>query len=225
MGEKEDKIKEIVEKYDIDLKKLEQEQLKLAKNISTEDKIDFRLADRVAGIDNIFLKNKIISGIIVMSDGEIVEKEYVQDKVKFPYIPGFRAYRELPTMVAVLDKLDEKPDLVFIRGHGILHPRKLGIASHFSLATSVPAVGIADSLLIGEIEDDTIFLEESKVGKVIKSKLGAKPIYVSPGNLISVVTAADIAKKYIKEQHKLPEPLRLAKKYTKEIKKEIFKQE
>lgn len=213
---------EIAEKYNIDLEKLKKEQLKLKENLKIKDSMNFDLVERIAGIDNAFFKNQIISAIVVLVDGEVVEQEYFSDKIRFPYISGFRAYRELPSMIQAFNKLDEKPDLVFIRGNGILHPRGFGLASHFSVSTSVPTIGVTDSLLVGEIEEDSIFLDVNLVGKIIKTKEGAKSLYVSPGNMISVSTAAKLVKKFTLEPHKFPEPLRLAKKYAKEIRKEIF---
>jgi len=216
------KSSEIAEKYGINLKKLEQEQEKLARQLAIKDSINFSTAERIGAIDNSFFQNKIISACIVLSpEMEILEQEYFQDKMKFPYIPGFRAYRELPTIIEAFNKLEEKPDFVFIRGHGIAHPR-LGIASHFSISTGVPAIGIADSLLVGEVKKEDIVLNGKKVGKVLQGKPGSRPLYVSPGDLISVETAYEMAKKFIVLPHKLPEPLHLAHKYAKDIRKELF---
>jgi len=224
MEEKEvsEKYKELIERYHISIEKLEAEQKKLSKNITDKDSIDFNNVMRVAGVESVFFKNSIISAIIVLEEGEIVEQEYFQDKIRFPYLSGFRAYRELPSMVAAFNKLDEKPDLVFISGHGILHPRGLGLASHFSLVAGVPTIGIAERLLIGVQENEDILLIGKKSGKILKIKQGANPIYVSPGNQISVETAAELVKRFVLEPHKLPEPLRLAKRYAKEIRKELF---
>lgn len=216
------KSSEIAEKYGINLKKLEQEQEKLANQLVIKDSVDFSTAERIGAIDNSFFQNKIISACVVLSpEMEILEQEYFQDKMKFPYIPGFRAYRELPTIIEAFNKLEEKPDFIFIRGHGISHPR-LGIASHFSISTGVPAIGIADSLLAGEVKGENILLKGKKVGKVLQGKLGSRPLYISPGDLISVETAYELAEKFIKLPHKLPEPLHIAHKYAKEIRKELF---
>lgn len=223
MYEKEEIVKQLVKKYNLDLDKLSREQIKLSKNISIKDKIDFETASRIAGIDDVFFKNKIISAIVVIENGEVVEQEYAEDKIRFPYISGYRAYRELPTMVEAFNKLDEKPDLVFIRGNGILHPRKLGLASHFSLSINVPTIGVADSLLIGKVKREDIILNGEIIGMMVKTKQGANPIYVSPGNLISLDTSVKITKKFVREPHKLPEPLRLAKKYAKEVRKELYR--
>lgn len=213
---------ELAKKFNIDLKKLEQEQEKLAEQLEIKDSIDFSLAERIAAIDNAFFKNNIISACVLVDlKMEITEQEYFSDKMKFPYIAGFRAYRELPAMIEAFNKLEEKPDVVFIQGHGICHPR-LGIVSHFSISTGIPSIGVADSLLAGEVKGEEIFIGKKKVGKVLVGKPGSRPLYISPGNLISIETAYELAKKFIKLPHKLPEPLHLAHKYSKEIRKEMF---
>lgn len=213
---------EIAKKYGINLKKLEQEQTKLAKQIEIKDLVDFSLVDKIGAIDNAFFQNKIISACVMVNpEMEILEQEYFSDRMKFPYISGFRAYRELPSMTQAFNKLEEKPDIIFILGHGIAHPR-LGIASHFSISTQVPTIGIANSLLVGEVKGKDILIGKKKVGKVLQSKPGSKPMYISPGNLINIKTAYNLSKKFIKPPHKLPEPLHLAHKYSKEVRKEIF---
>jgi len=220
---KEEKIKEIIKRYNIDIKKLEEEQRKLAKGLEIKDSIDFSLVERIAAIDNAYYENKIVSGVIVVAPTmEILEQEYFSDKLKFPYIPGFRAYRELPTMVEAVQKLEEKPDVVFIRAHGILHPR-LGLTSHFSIVTGIPSIGVTDKLLIGEIKGEDIFIKGKKVGKVLQSKQGSKPLFISPGSLISLKTAYELSKKFIREPHKFPEPLHLAHKYVKRIGDELLR--
>src|SRR3989338_838217 len=216
------KSSEIAKKYGINLKKLEDEQEKLAKELVIKDSIDFSAAERIGAIANAFFQNKIISACIVVSpEMETLEQEYFQDKMKFPYIPGFRAYREIPTMIEAVNKLEEKPDVLFISGHGIADLR-LGIASHFSISTGIPTIGIADSLLAGEVKKEYIVLNGKKVGKILQVKPGSRPLYVSPGDLISIETACELAKKLIKLPHKLPEPLHLANKYSKDIRKEVF---
>lgn len=213
---------DIAKKYNINLAKLEKEQEKLAKQLEIKDSMDFSVAEKIAAIDNVFFKNKIVSGcVIVDRDMEILGQEYSSGKVRFPYISGFRAYRELPTMVEAFAKLEEKPDVVFVQGHGILHPL-LGLASHFSISAQVASIGIANSLLAGKTKGGDILVGKKKSGKILVSKPGSKPMYVSPGNLISIETAYDLAKEFVRLPHKLPEPLHLAHKYAREIRRELF---
>lgn len=215
--------KELAERYGIDLDKLRREQEKFAKQLSVRDSTNFNQIVKIGGISNVFFQNKIISAIVVLnSESEVVEQKYFSDKARFPYIPGFRAYRELPAMLACFNQIEDKPDVVFISGHGLSHER-LGIASHFSLATGVPTIGIADSLLSGEAKGEDVLLNEKIVGKTLQTKKGSKPIYISPGNLISLKSAVQLTEKFIKEPHKLPEPLRLSHKYAREVMKEVFK--
>jgi len=212
---------ELIKKYNIDIKKLEDEQIKLAEQLEIKDKIDFSLADRFGAIDTVFIKNKILCCIIVCDKNhEILDRAYVFDKAVFPYIPGFRDYRELFAMIGAYVKLNERPDVVFIQGQGIIHPR-LGLASHFSLSAGVPCIGVSNSIIGCEIKDRDIFSNGKKTGKVLISKSQSKPMYISPGNQISLDTAYELCKKFINLPHKLPEPMHLAKKYSREVKKEL----
>jgi deoxyribonuclease V len=221
---------ELIKKYDVDVEKLEQEQLELAKKLEIKDKIDFSLADTFGAVDITFIQNKILVSIVVCKglleneDGkkecEVLDRAYFLDKVRFPYLAGFRAYRELPAMVEAFDKLSEKPDVIFVSAQGITHPR-LGLASHFSLSVDVPVIGVANSIIDSEIKDEDILINGKKVGKVFTSKQESRPMYISPGNQISVDSAFKLCKDFINLPHKLPEPMHLAGKYGREVKKEL----
>ena len=65
---------ELSKRYGIDFDRLENEQIKLAKDLTIKDKIDFSLIDRFGAVENIFIKNKILSCFIVVDkDFEIIE--------------------------------------------------------------------------------------------------------------------------------------------------------
>ena len=217
--------KELSKKYNIDFDKLEEEQKMLAKNLVIKDKIDFSLAEKFGAFDTMFIKNNILCCFIVCDKNyEIIDRTYVFEKVKFPYIPGFRGYRELPTMIKTMEKIIEKPDVIFISAQGIIHPR-LGLASHFGLSTGIPSIGISNIVIDCDItgkKDGTDILKNGKrVGKVLVGKEGSNPLYVSPGNNISIKTSYELSKKLIVFPHKRPELLHIASKYAKKVKKEI----
>ena len=221
------KTEELIKKYNINLKKLEEEQKKLAKLITIKDAIDFSLVTNIAAIDNVFYKNQIISAIVVMNeDKEIVHQEYTQEKVHFPYLPGFRAYRELPAMLQSYHKLEEHPDVVIISGQGIVNDR-LGLASHFSLASgNIPTIGLSSKMIEGvELKNNLIYKDNKVVGKALETKPGSKPLLLSPGNSITLESAEKIVLKYTTQPHKIPEPLRYASKFAKKILKEIAQNE
>lgn len=213
---------EIASKFGIDLESLKREQLKLAKSLELKDSTDFSLGSRFAAIQNIIVKNTIVSVVIVCDKNcEIMEQQYYSDKLRFPYIYGFRSYREMPAMVEALSKLSERPDVVFIEGHGTTHIR-LGLASHFSLVTGIPCIGVSDHLFEEtKVEKDFIIKDGKKVGKVLQSKENSKPLFVSPGDKISLDSAFKLTSDFIRPPHKLPEPLHMAYKYARDVKDEL----
>ena len=214
--------KEIAERFGLNIEELKRDQLKLAKNLEIRDLIDFEGDLKIAAIDNIIVNNQIISAAILCdNEFEVLEEQYFLDKLRFPYLHEFRSYRELPAMVEAFSKLDEKPDLVLIHGQGIDHPR-LGLASHFSIITGIPTIGVTDSVFEGnETKGDFVLSGGKKVGSVFLSKPGSTPIYLSPGNLITLDSSLKLCKKLIKLPHKLPEPLYLAHKYAKGVREEL----
>jgi len=218
----EEKSEELAKRYNIDLVKLRQEQLKLAKEIVIKDKIDFSLADRFGAVENIFVNNRLLSCFIICNkDYEIIDRAYAYEKVRFPYISGFRSYRELVPMMIAFEKLKEKPDIIFVSGNGIIHPR-LGLASHFSLSVGgIPTIGVANNLIDCEIKGEDVIKKGKKVGRVLVTKAGSNPMYISPGNNINLDSSYDLCKNMINLPHKRPEPLHLARKYAKEVQKEV----
>jgi len=120
--------------------------------------------------------------------------------IYFPYIPGYLAFRELPIILSAIDSLlfhiRVKPDLYIFDGHGTLHPRTFGIASHAGAILNAPTIGVAKKLLVGKIENRISRIDKFMISKVVvKEPIGwgykvwvrgheKKAIYVSPGNLI-----------------------------------------
>jgi deoxyribonuclease V len=213
---------EIVKRYGLDLEKLKQEQIKLAKNLKIKDSMDFSLGEKIGAVDTIMVGNKIISAAVVFDrENNVIEQQYFLDKLKFPYLHEFRSYREVESMVGAFNKLQERPDIVLIRGQGITHPR-LGLASHFSILVNTPSIGVSDSLFQeNKVDEENIIKDGKKVGRVFLSKEGSTPIYLSPGNNISLASSVEVVKRLIVFPHKFPEPMHFAHKYVREIKEEL----
>ncbi|MEM4267604.1 MAG: endonuclease V [Candidatus Woesearchaeota archaeon] len=204
----------------LEVERLKEEQTKLAKKIILTDSFD--KLDTVAGCDIAYTGNKIISAIVVCDYKtlQIREKKYTIGKTRFPYIPGFLSYRESPITIETFHKLEIDPDILIVDGNGILHPRMLGMASHLGLLLDKPTIGVSKGLLCGEKRGDSIYLGKEVIGKVIETKEGAKPIFVSPGHKIGFSTMLEIIKHCLKE-HKLPEPLHEAHKLATKIRNKI----
>lgn len=49
---------------------------------------------------------------------ELVEYKVARIATTMPYIRGFLSFREYPALLAAWEMLSQKPDLVFVDGHG-----------------------------------------------------------------------------------------------------------
>lgn len=224
---------------DIDIKKLEEEQLKLAEKLNLKDRIEINSIKTVAGIDLTFTdiwKNPTtgIACIVVLDYKtlELKEKVFAEKEVDFPYIPTFLAYRELPTILEAYKKLTIKPDVFILDGMGILHPRKMGIASHFGVITDEVSIGCGKSKLIGEYEEPEnkpmsykpVYVNGEFRGYAIRTKKNTNPILISPGNNISVESSLKVVLNTV-DKYKLPEPTRLAHNFLQEYRRKKLKGE
>lgn len=141
---------------------------------------------------------------------------------RFPYIPGFLSFREIPAILMALAKLKVKPDLLMVDGQGIAHPKGLGIAAHLGVLTDMPSIGVAKSRLVGIYEEPAnekgamskLRYHDKVIGTVLRSKMNTKPLFISPGHRVSLETATNIVLKTL-TKYRLPEPTRLADKLSK----------
>ena len=197
-------------------------QEELRDKIILEDKLPGKIKT-IAGADQAFPeKDRVRSCIVVLSFPELHEigKVFFEIETDFPYIPGLLTFREGPGIVEAYKKLKKKPDILLIDGHGIAHPRRMGIATHVGILLDIPTIGIAKKKLVGDFEvpekvgeHEPLKYQNEIIGAVLKSKEGCNPIFISPGNRISLKTSIEIVKKCLKD-HKLPEPTRLAHKFV-----------
>jgi deoxyribonuclease V len=190
---------------------------------------DFSELRLIAGVDQAFVKDKIISGIVVMDYNslEVVERAHSVGTVSYPYIPTFLSFREGPAIVRAFNKLKNPPDMLMVDGAGINHPRCAGIATHIGVALNVPTIGITKKILCGEGlepsqkgEASPLVYESKKVGWLLKSRENGRPIIVAPGHRVSLESSLSIVKACLRG-HKLPEPSRLAHEYVNGLKREL----
>ncbi|MBD3313704.1 endonuclease V [Candidatus Woesearchaeota archaeon] len=206
--------------------RLREEQLKLAEKVMTIDQ--FEQARYIAGCDQAYKdNNKIISVVVVMDSKtqKIVDRAESEQFCRTPYLSGYLFYREAPSVIEAFSKLNVKPDVLLVDANGILHPRRIGMASQLGLALDVPTIGIAKSLAFGKPREGKIELDKEIVAEEVITKEFANPLYVSPGHKVSLRTSIDIVKSLIMHPHKLPEPLHLAHRFAKKASKTKNKDE
>ena len=192
----------------------------LATRVSLED--DFPALRLIAGVDVGFEEGgQITRAAVVLLDAQSLEpvaQTLARTPTSMPYIPGLLSFRELPAVLQALEALPQVPDLIFSDGHGIAHPRGLGIAAHLGVVTGLPTIGVAKKILTGHHEplgeqrgDQVELLDKSgrPIGTVLRSKDKVRPLIISPGNRVSLETAPQLVMRFV-TRYRLPEPTRLA---------------
>lgn len=175
-----------------------QEQLKPW--VRLEDDLPDRV-ETVAGIDVGFREaGKMACAAVAVLEFpslQLCAQAIAKVPVCFPYVPGLLSFRELPAVLKALESLPHLPDLILCDGQGIAHPRRLGIASHLGVILDHPTIGVGKSRLIGHhdpVPDRRgawVPLRDrgETIGAVLRTRPGVKPIYVSPGHRVSLVSA------------------------------------
>lgn len=211
------------------LRQLTEQQQEMQKRIVLQSpKFNLKL---IAGCDSSFIGEDAILSVFVLltyPELEIVEKVWHYGKVDLPYIPGFLAFREAPNLLEAYKKLEQKPDLIMVDGHGVSHPRRLGIATHLGLHLEKPTMGVAKKVLVGKYTEPALekgslsplVYKDEIIANVMRTKDKVKPVFVSPGHLMDLGSATEIAKACTLK-HKLPEPTRLADHYAAVFKSEV----
>lgn len=193
-------------------------QFRLASQVSRKDEVG--TVELIAGVDiSPVAPGKGRGAVVVLQypSMDLVEVAVADTEVSFPYIPGLLAFRELLPMLAACTMLSVTPQLLFVDGQGLAHPRRLGLASHLGLFLNRPTIGCAKSRLVGHhgaagntVGSTTPLKDGDEViGSVLRTREGSAVIYVSIGHKVDLHSALrwvlDGCRGY-----RQPEPLRLA---------------
>ncbi|MCX8023156.1 MAG: endonuclease V, partial [Syntrophorhabdaceae bacterium] len=173
----------------------------------------------VCGLDAAFSGSYVYgcASLFTFPEMEHIEDSLSEMEVRFPYVPTFLSFREGEALIEAIEGLRETPDILLFDGHGIAHPRSLGIASHIGVLLDTPSIGCAKERLIGVYEEPPIpkgsfsylYHRKTVVGAVLRTVKGVKPLFISPGHLIDIDSAIEIVMGTIKG-FRIPEPIRRA---------------
>jgi deoxyribonuclease V len=184
--------------------------------------------ETIVGLDCAFLGEDVIAVAVVWDVGRrrVIESRGARMALRFPYVPGLLSFREVPVLLKVLRRLATPIGGILCDGQGIAHPRRLGLASHLGLIAGVPTVGCAKSRLCGTHGVPgrrrgavaPLMDGDERIGSVLRTRDGVKPVYVSPGHLAdhrsSVAWVLACGGGF-----RLPEPTRLADRFVAHYKK------
>lgn len=157
------------------------------------------------------------AAVLATGDLRLVDSATAVAQIRFPYVPGYLSFREIPAAVNALRGLERPPDMLLCDGQGIAHPRGLGLASHLGVLLDMPSVGVAKSKLVGTHDPvgeekgcwQPLVSKGQTVGVVLRSRTRVKPIYVSCGHMVSLDSAREIVMDLIRK-YRLPESTRWA---------------
>jgi len=203
-------------------------QERLRERVVLED--DFKTIRYVAGADLAFdpETGQAFAGVIVYRFPELeeVERRSARRKLRFPYVPGLLSFREGPALLAAFARLRTEPDLILIDGHGRAHPRLFGIACHLGVLLDKPTIGCAKSLLVGTHYEpgakagssSPLVYHGDRVGVVLRTRDGVKPIYVTTGHRVSLDTAVRLVRQCL-DGYRIPKPTRQADHYVRDLRR------
>ncbi|GAA0562622.1 deoxyribonuclease V [Chitinophaga japonensis] len=175
----------------------------------------------VGGADISFnrFSTTVYAGIVLLSFPALQPLTYslVKKEVHFPYVPGYLAFREVPALMEAWEQLPLKPDVLVVDGHGIAHPRRMGIAAHFGALSGQASIGCAKKRLFGTYTEPgpergaytPLLHKEEVIGSVLRTKAHVKPVFVSPGHRMDVQDSLSLILQCC-GRYRLPEPTRLA---------------
>ena len=194
------------------------QQEELAKKVLAKDNYGVEIK-YVCGVD-VSYKNNIgyCSATILDKDTlNAVECANTIVVIDQPYIPGLFMLREYKPIMNTLQMLKREFQILLVDGHGLLHPRRCGLACYVGIMMDKPTVGVAKSLLCGLVrEDKYVELGGDILGFQITNG-HKKHIYVSVGHRVGLGSAINIVKKLTRTGQVIPEPLRIADVNSKKL--------
>ena len=212
-----------------------QEAVKIQKSLA--EKVSYqKLPDKISTIAGFdvsysYQLNKMVAGVVILDYPSLkeIEKIFCISKISFPYIPGLLSFREAPIVVELISKYSLQADINIFDGHGIAHPRGMGLATHIGVILNIVSLGCAKKKLIGEYQlpeihrgakSDLVY-NDKIVGKALRTKDNVKPVFVSVGNRLSLDELPDFILSCT-TKYRIPEPTRLAHLAVTNYKKNVF---
>nr|WP_239138735.1 deoxyribonuclease V [Actinoplanes regularis] len=182
----------------------------------------------VAGLDVAYddSGDRLGAAVVVLNTADLSVRDtaVVRDRPAFPYVPGLFAFREVPALMAALEKLTVRPDVLICDGHGLAHPRRFGLAAHLGVLTDLPSFGVGKTRLVGEWEEvgtargsrSALVDEGETVGAVLRTQTGVKPVFVSVGHRIDLDNACSLTLR-LASRYRLPETTRAADRVCRDL--------
>ena len=173
----------------------------------------------IAGIDVSVKGGRARAAVVLLSYPDLnpFRAATAEGPVSFPYVPGLLAFREGPVVLAALDRLEGRPDVLMFDAQGLAHPRRMGLATHLGVLLDMPAVGCAKSRLCGAYVEpgeqkgswEPLVDRDEVIGAVVRTRDRVRPVFVSVGHRVELETSVSLVLGCA-TRYRLPEPTRWA---------------
>ncbi|MCF8885172.1 MAG: endonuclease V [Nitrososphaerota archaeon] len=193
-------------------------QLAISRTVVLKSTLDLSKIKNVVAVDSAYKNDELmVTGAIVWSleKREVLWRSYIECKPTYPYTPGLLYLREGPAILKILEDINLEWDLLLVDGHGVLHPRRAGLATVVGFILDVPTIGVAKRLLVGEEAGGEGFGYVLVDGEVLGYwfRDGGK-FYVSPGYGLSIEDVLNFMRFM---ENRYPEPLKIVDRYVRSI--------
>ncbi len=146
-----------------------------------------------------------------------IERSLVFGDIPFPPNPEIASFREGRIIAKALEKIEAKPDLLMVHGEGISAISGIGIASHLGIIYDIPSIGCArrkpsaPKPRVGRPKNSQakVLRDGKEIAIALRSKLGVKSIYISPGYHLGLDDSVQLVK-HMMRGFRTPEPIRVA---------------
>ncbi|MBE9096223.1 deoxyribonuclease V [Tychonema sp. LEGE 07203] len=151
-----------------------------------------------------------------------LQQSVIRSPTAFPYVPGFLSFPEVPSVLEALENISLKPDLILCDSQqGIAHPRRFGLACHLGVLTGIGTIAVAKTRFVGEHSEvglergswQPLLEDRSIVGAALRTQTEVKPIYVSIGHRINLISAIEYVLRCT-PRYRLPKTTRWAHRLT-----------
>ncbi|MDG6256433.1 MAG: endonuclease V [Methanomicrobiaceae archaeon] len=156
----------------------------------------------LAGADVSYTGSCACAAVVVASFPDLapIECATAVTIIRFPYAPGFFAFREGPALLKAFHSLTTRPDIAMLNGHGYAHPRRIGLATHIGVLLDLPTVGVAGRPLVGTFREpgpdpgatEPLVFEGEQIGLALRTRTASRPIILSAGHRTDLALAEEI---------------------------------
>lgn len=209
-------------RWDLSPAEAREMQTNLAQQVDSTTPLDALNIRRLLAVDvsmNRFATWLAAAAVVCDIDDRIlVESSTLIQPIRFPYVTGLLAFREVPALLKAIDRLSLDFDAIVVDGQGLAHPRGLGIACHLGLWLDKPAIGLAKTKLTGThapvpnksgANVPLMLNDDHQIGVVYRTKAKTAPIFISVGHKCRISDAVALVKR-ITDNRRIPWPIRAA---------------